>query len=85
MQSFFIGVGATRQRTAVVVSPVLCTGTTASGIPLTVQYCSRLVRGLICVVWTVLTTKEYPPGNMEEFERERMQTYGTPLAFQNYP
>jgi maltose/moltooligosaccharide transporter len=80
MQSFFIGVGATLANAL----PWLfrqygVTGTTASGIPLTVQYSFKIGAAafLICVVWTVLTTKEYPPENMEEFERERMQTYGT--------
>jgi maltose/moltooligosaccharide transporter len=31
---------------------------------------------LIAVLWTVFTTKEYPPDDMEEFERKRRLTYG---------
>src|SRR6266850_4879902 len=80
MQSFFIGVGASLANAL----PWLfrqygVTGTTPSGIPLTVQYSFKIGAGafLICVLWTVLTTKEYPPENMEEFERKRRQTYGS--------
>jgi maltose/moltooligosaccharide transporter len=55
------------------------TGTTPSGIPLTVQYSFKIgaVVFLLAVLWTVFTTKEYPPENMEEFERMRRQTYGS--------
>jgi len=80
MQSFFIGIGATMANAL----PWLfrqfgVTGTTPSGIPLTVQYSFKIGAAafLICVLWTVLTTKEYPPENMEEFERQRRQTYGS--------
>jgi maltose/moltooligosaccharide transporter len=79
MQSFFIGVGATFANAL----PWLfrqygVTGRTSSGIPLTVQYSFKIgaVAFLVAVLWTVVTTKEYPPENMEEFERKRRQTYG---------
>jgi maltose/moltooligosaccharide transporter len=79
MQSFFIGVGATMANAL----PWLfrqfgVTGTTLSGIPLTVQYSFKIgaVVFLLAVLWTVFTTKEYPPENMKEFERMRRQTYG---------
>src|SRR6266436_1798993 len=79
MQSFFIGVGATMANAL----PWLfrqfgVTGTTLSGIPLTVQYSFKIgaVVFLLAVLWTVFTTKEYPPENMQEFERVRKQTYG---------
>ena len=54
------------------------TGTTQSGIPLTVQYSFKIgaVVFLLAVLWTVFTTSEYPPENIEEFERMRRQTYG---------
>src|SRR6266516_1676617 len=80
MQSFFIGIGATFANAL----PYLfrqygVTGTTRSGIPLTVQYSFKIgaVVFLLAVLWTVLTTKEYHPENMEEFERMRRQTYGS--------
>src|SRR6266516_2857397 len=79
MQSFFIGIGATFANAL----PYLfrqygVTGTTRSGIPLTVQYSFKIgaVVFLLAVLWTVFTTKEYPPENMQEFERMRKQTYG---------
>ncbi len=80
MQSFFIGIGATMANAL----PYLfrqfgVTGTTPSGIPLTVQYSFKIgaVVFLLAVLWTVFTTKEYPPENMKEFERMRRQTYGS--------
>ena len=79
MQSFFIGIGASLANAL----PWLfrqygVNGTTASGIPLTVQYSFKIGAAafLFAVLWTVFTTKEYPPENMEEFERKRRQTYG---------
>jgi maltose/moltooligosaccharide transporter len=68
MQSFFIGIGATLANAL----PYLfryagVTGRTASGIPLTVQYSFKIgaVAFLGAVLWTVFTTKEYPPENMK--------------------
>ena len=79
MQSFFIGIGASLANAL----PWLfrqygVTGTTPSGIPLTVQYSFKIgaVVFLLSVLWTVLTTREYPPENIEEFERTRRATYG---------
>src|SRR5260370_1067285 len=31
---------------------------------------------LVCVLWTVITTKEFPPENMAEFERKRKERKG---------
>jgi maltose/moltooligosaccharide transporter len=80
MQSFFIGIGASLANAL----PWLfrqygVTGTTPSGIPLTVQYSFKIgaVVFLLSVLWTVFTTKEYPPENLEEFERKRRETYGS--------
>jgi maltose/moltooligosaccharide transporter len=79
MQSFFIGVGATLANAL----PYLfrysgVTGRTASGIPLTVQYSFKIgaVVFLLAVLWTVLTTKEYPPEDLAEFERKRGEHKG---------
>src|SRR3984893_11976072 len=79
MQSFFIGIGASLANALPWLFRQLgVTGTTPSGIPFTLQYSLKIGAAafLICVLWTVLTTKEYPPENMEEFERKRRQTYG---------
>jgi len=79
MQSFFIGIGATIANAL----PYLfrragVSGATASGIPLTVQYSFKIgaVVFLASVLWTIFTTKEYPPDDIEEFERKRLETRG---------
>jgi maltose/moltooligosaccharide transporter len=79
MQSFFIGIGASLANALPYLFRQLgVIGTTGSGIPLTVQYSFKIgaVVFLLAVAWTVLTTKEYPPENIEEFEQMRRQTYG---------
>ena len=79
MQSFFIGVGATLAN----VLPYLfrragVTARTASGIPLTVQYSFRIgaVAFLLCVLWTVFRSTEYPPDDIDEFNRRRAERRG---------
>ncbi|MBI3651256.1 MAG: MFS transporter [Acidobacteria bacterium] len=79
MQSFFIGIGASLANAL----PYLfrkagVTGTTASGIPLTVQYSFKIGAAafLLAVLWTVFTSKEYPPENLEEFERLKKEHRG---------
>src|SRR5438094_6432567 len=85
MQSFFIGIGATlanvlpyifrrmhfddRAANATSAAPV---------IPPSVNYSFKIgaVAFLICVLWTVITTKEFPPENMEEFNRKRKERKG---------
>jgi maltose/moltooligosaccharide transporter len=79
MQSFFIGVGASLANALPYIfrrSGV--TGQTVSGIPLTVQYSFKLgaLAFLLAVLWTVLTSKEYPPEDMEEFRRRRAEKGG---------
>jgi maltose/moltooligosaccharide transporter len=79
MQSFFIGIGATLANALPwMFRQAGVTGRTSSGIPLTVQYSFKIGAAafLIAVLWTVVTTKEYPPDNIEEFERKRRETYG---------
>jgi maltose/moltooligosaccharide transporter len=79
MQSFFIGIGASLANALPwIFRQYGVTGTTASGIPLTVQYSFKIgaVVFLLSVIWTVITTKEYPPESIEEFERKRKATYG---------
>src|SRR5262249_24415438 len=83
MQSFFIGVGATLanilpyifrrmhvdDRTATASTPV---------IPASVSYSFKIgaVAFLLCVLWTVVPTREFPPENIEEFNRKRQERKG---------
>jgi len=79
MQSFFIGVGATLANALPYIFRYAgVTGRTSSGIPLTVQYSFKIGAAafLVAVLWTVITTKEYPPEDMAEFERKRSEHKG---------
>ncbi|MDQ2936239.1 MAG: MFS transporter [Acidobacteriota bacterium] len=86
MQSFFIGIGATLanalpyifRRLGVDERGVNAADQAVRLIPTSVNYAFKIgaVAFLVCVLWTVFTTKEYPPENMEEFERKRKETYG---------
>lgn len=78
VQSFFIGVGASLANALpLVLSKLGVAGTTASGIPLTVKYSFQIgaVVFLACVLWTVFTTDEFPPENLEEWQREKAAPY----------
>jgi len=74
MQSFFIGIGAA---VANALPEILrrfgITGNASNGVPLSVQYAFRLgaVVFLLAVLWTVVSSKEYPPEDMVEFERKK--------------
>ncbi|HEX9109807.1 MAG TPA: MFS transporter, partial [Longimicrobiales bacterium] len=79
MQSFMIGIGAS----AANAMPFLLhwlgvTGNTASGIPLSVKYSFQAgaVVFLVGVLWTVLTTSETPPEDMEAFLQARRARKG---------
>lgn len=79
MQSFFIGVGAALANALpLIFSSFGVTGNAANGVPLSVQYSFKLgaVVFLLAVLWTVFTTRENPPENMEEFERMRARKRG---------
>jgi maltose/moltooligosaccharide transporter len=79
MQSFFIGIGASLANALPYIFRYLgVTGSTSSGIPLTVQYSFKIgaVAFLLAVLWTVFTTKEYPPEDMDEFQRQRSEHKG---------
>jgi len=81
MQSLFIGLGA------VIASGLpwmltnwfhLGTGATGHAIPLTVRisfYAGAAVF-LSAVLWTIVTTKEYPPEDMEAFRRRKAEKRG---------
>src|SRR5205814_8855817 len=78
-QSFFIGIGATLANALPYIFRYLgVTGRTASGVPLTVQYSFKIGAGafLVAVLWTVFTTREYPPEDMVAFERMRREHKG---------
>ncbi len=74
MQSFFIGLG---QTLANALPFVLATwlgvkGALASGIPMTTYYAFLFGAGafLLAVLWTVISTREDPPEDLETFRRE---------------
>lgn len=79
MQSFFIGLGATFAGwLPLAFRRFGVTGNTDSGIPLTLKYAFQLGAAafLLAVLWTIFTTKEYPPEDMEAFERMRREKRG---------
>lgn len=92
MQSFFIGIGATLANALPYIFRSLGVDERTAGaadravsvIPASVNYSFKIgaVAFLVCVLWTVLTTKEYPPENIEEFERKRRNTYGDARGLQ---
>jgi maltose/moltooligosaccharide transporter len=84
MQSFFIGVGATLANALpFILSSMGVTGSTASGIPLTVKYSFQAGAAvfLLAVLWTVFTTTEFPPEDMAAFEREKKGRGGLGALF----
>src|SRR5580765_545351 len=79
MQSFFIGIGQTLANALpYLFTAVGVVGVMASGIPLSVEYSFKIgaIVFLLAVLWTVVTTKEYPPEDMEAFERLRREKKG---------
>ena len=86
MQSFFIGIGQSLAnilpfvfRRYGVDKPAVAG---ASLIPTSVNYAFKLgaIAFLLCVLWTVFTSKEYPPENMAEFERMKRERRGIAAA-----
>jgi maltose/moltooligosaccharide transporter len=76
MQSFFIGIGQVGANFLVPVFFWLgITQNLPSGIPVAVQYAFYIggAAFLSAVLWTVFTSKEYPPADMEEFERQKKE------------
>jgi maltose/moltooligosaccharide transporter len=79
LQSFFIGVGASFANALPLVFHKLgVVGSTPDGIPLSVKYAFQLgaVVFLVAVLWTVVTTSEFPPEDMAAFERARKGRLG---------
>jgi maltose/moltooligosaccharide transporter len=84
MQSFFIGIGQTLANALPYLFTMLgVVGVMATGIPLSVNYSFKIgaVVFLIAVLWTVVSTGEYPPEDMEEFERMRREKKGVLAGF----
>lgn len=74
MQSFFIGIGATLANgLPLLLSTLGVSGNTDSGIPLSVKYSFQIGAAvfLLAVLWTVFTTKEKPPADIAQWERDR--------------
>jgi maltose/moltooligosaccharide transporter len=64
MQSFFIGIGATLANALPMIFHYFgMEGMAGNGVPLTVMYSFKIGAAafLLCVLWTVFSTKEYPP------------------------
>ncbi len=79
MQSLMIGIGASLANALPYLFSLMgVTGSTASGIPLSVKYSFQVgaLVFLVAVLWTVFTTQEYPPEDMEAFERARRERRG---------
>jgi maltose/moltooligosaccharide transporter len=79
MQSFFIGLGASLAGWLPLGFSYLgVKGNTESGIPLTIKYAFQLgaVAFLLAVLYTIFTTKEYPPENLEEFLEKKKASGG---------
>jgi len=84
MQSFFIGVGQTLANVLpYVLRRMGVEGNTASGIPLTVKYSFQAgaVVFLVCVLWTVFTTTEFPPEDAAALDREKRERNGVAVLF----
>ena len=92
MQSFFIGIGATLanalpyifRRLHVDDRTVANAKQAVRLIPASVNYSFKIgaVAFLVCVLWTVITTKEFPPENMAEFDRKRRERKGISATFE---
>ncbi|MEW6234693.1 MAG: MFS transporter [Candidatus Omnitrophota bacterium] len=82
MQSFLIGLGAVIASSLpwimINILGISSESTSEMAIPLNVKmsfYIGACVF-LLAVLWTIFTTKEYPPDNLEEFKRKKAKTAG---------
>src|SRR5687767_2733973 len=76
MQSFFIGIGQTLANALpLILTAAGVTGVLASGIPVTTEYAFKIGAAvfLVAVMWTVISSKEYPPDDMVAFERMKRE------------
>src|SRR5262249_31614451 len=80
MQSFFIGIGASLSSALPYIFRLLgVTGSTSSGIPLTVKFSFQFGAAifLMAVLWTVITSREYPPEDLNEFRSKQEMLRGS--------
>jgi maltose/moltooligosaccharide transporter len=74
MQSFFIGIGQTLANALpFILTGLGVVGVMASGIPYStlIAFIVGAIFFLGAVLWTVFTSIEYPPADMEEFNRQK--------------
>src|SRR5215468_2225871 len=79
MQSFLIGVGQFLANSLPRIFRMAgIEGNASNGIPLTVYYSFKIGAAvfLLAVLYTVLTSNEYPPENLEEFSRLKTRRSG---------
>lgn len=80
-QSFFIGIGATLANSLPIIFRNMgVTGNAPNGVPLTVYYSFKIGAAafLLCVLYTVFTSNEYPPEDIEEFKNRNQLRRGVP-------
>lgn len=86
MQSFFIGIGAVLAALLpwLFVSALGFDDTTSQGVPayLKIAFAIGAVFLLGAVLWTIRTTKEYPPEDMEAFQKMKEEGKGVLSGFQ---
>jgi maltose/moltooligosaccharide transporter len=78
-QSFFIGVGASLANALpIILRNAGITGNASNGIPLTVYYSFKIGAAmfLLCVLYTVFTSKEYPPEDIEALNQRNKAAGG---------
>ncbi len=82
MQSLFIGLGAVVASALpwMLTNWFAVSGNTSGGIPLSVQLSFYLGAAAFfgAVVYTIVTTKEYPPENLDEFRARRREGKAVP-------
>jgi maltose/moltooligosaccharide transporter len=84
MQSFFIGIGAFfANELPMIFRNLGVTGNASNGIPLTVYYSFKIGAAvfLLAVLYTVFTSKEYPPEDLDEFEKLKSERIGAAKFF----
>jgi maltose/moltooligosaccharide transporter len=84
MQSFFIGIGASLANALpYLLNWMGVVGSTESGIPLSVKYSFQAgaVVFFLAVLWTVVTTREHPPEDLEAFRRAKRERSGPGAVF----
>ncbi len=85
MQSFFIGIGQTLANALPYILGALgVVGVMASGIPIDVDYSFKIGAAafILAVLWTVISSPEYPPEDIDQFEQMKREKRGVLAGFQ---